>query len=144
MATYYVYSYRDEDNKTVYVGKGRGDRAWKTNRVGGEAEHCAERLEWKEEQLSKGRLPCDWVVIEQRGLTSEEALEAEKALTNALQPLLNKTNVIHTPFWTAERVDAVVNEARKGISGSEIARRLEITHSTVCRKLRQLETQGLI
>lgn len=88
---YYVYVYRESDGSVVYVGMGKGGRAWQCQRTNGDTQ---ERNDWKQEQMRVGRLPCDWVEIVCRGLSKSEALELEALLIEEIRPPLN---VLHNP-----------------------------------------------
>lgn len=87
MDSYYVYSYRDSGGTVVYIGKGINGRAWHVGYMRGDTQ---ERHNWKQQQMNKGRLPCDWVTIEARGLTETEALSLESKLIELNKPELNR------------------------------------------------------
>lgn len=86
---YYVYKYLEDDGTIVYIGKGNKGRAWHCGYMRGDTE---ERHNWKEEQLEKGRLPCDWVEVVERGLSHKEAIALEKKLIMDYKPALNRNN----------------------------------------------------
>lgn len=73
---YYVYRHiHPESKETVYVGKGCYGRAWDVTRNRtGNPEHVA----WCKKLCEVGYIPQDWVVIDRRGLTEEQAFSIEK------------------------------------------------------------------
>ena len=87
MDSYYVYTYRERNDVVSYVGKGIKGRAWHVGYMRGDTQ---ERHDWKEEQMKQGRLPCDWVSIEARCLTENEAFNLETKLINLHKPKLNR------------------------------------------------------
>lgn len=96
MNQYYVYMHTDELGKPVYIGMGKGDRAWVTRRSGE-----SERNAWKEEQMSFGRVPSDWVYILERGLAKRDALFLEQEYIMTLRPRFNKC---HNPDHSHSKV----------------------------------------
>ena len=135
-ARHYVYSYRDYDGNIVYVGHGCDSRAWFCGAMTGDTK---ERQEWKKEQLRGGRLPCDWVVIEERNLTKEEASNLETKMIKGAQPILNRlhTNHYNPSFkkWTDEHTEVARELRDQGYSYKKIAENLDVTTMTVWRNL---------
>lgn len=91
---FYVYKHVDPDTgDLLYLGKGSGQRAWMClggyddTRYGHRSREHAERLNGF---MDKGYLPCDWVVIVERGLTSSAAMKKEQELIRTLKPLFNR------------------------------------------------------
>jgi len=131
MDAYYVYVYK-EGADVVYVGMGQKGRAWNCKQMGGDTE---ERQVWKEEQIAKGKLPCDWVTIVERGLSKAEAKELEEFMIEEIKPKLNKH---HNPNYDHSRTPLDLNkikELRKaGLSYANIALKLGTSTMTVYRQ----------
>ena len=133
MDEHYVYSYVDEERNIVYIGHGCKGRAWNCGYMKGDTE---QRNDWKQAQIAKGRLPCDWVDILFKGLCKEDAKEIEKELIELHRPALNR---IHNPeykFGTlTEEVDDWVELRKKGLSYADIAKQTDYTTMTIWRAL---------
>jgi hypothetical protein len=132
---YYVYTYTDcETEEIVYVGQGCKGRAWFCGYMRGDTK---ERTLWKEEQLSKGFLPCDWVTVEKKGLTKEEAKTLERSLIEMLSPILNKH--FNSNYNFSKVTEQEIEEWRclreAGHSYSEIAETSNYTTMTIWRAL---------
>ena len=76
---FYVY-YHYNGNEVVYVGKGRGDRAWSFGRS--QANH----LIWLIDQAKSGN---QWVTLRKYNLTEEEAEWLEAVKINLYKPRFN-------------------------------------------------------
>ena len=131
MGEHYVYVYK-EGTDTVYVGMGQKGRAWHCGYMRGETE---ERQTWKEEQIAKGKLPCDWVTVVERGLSKAEAKELEAFMIKEIKPRLNK---IHNPYYDHSRTPLDLNKIKQlrkaGVSYAQIALKLGVSTMTVYRQ----------
>jgi len=134
--SYYVYSYRDEEDEVVYIGHGCKGRAWNCGYMRGDT---LERQEWKEMQIQKGLLPCDWVEIEERNLTKQEALNLEKQLIKELEPVLNRLNnpAYSRSMVTSEELQRWVDLRKEGLSYKNISETSEFTTMTIWRALNE-------
>lgn len=78
---YYVYKHIDpRTQEVVYIGKGRGGRAWDVTRSRAEYK---EHQEWMTSLMEKGHTPDEWVVIVTKGLSEKEALLEESNTRHA-------------------------------------------------------------
>ena len=131
MDAYYVYVYKEEGD-TVYVGMGQKGRAWHCGYMRGDTE---ERQTWKEEQIAKGKLPCDWVTVVERGLSKAEAKDLEEFMIAEIKPKLNK---LHNPNYDHSRTPLdlkKIKQLRKaGLSYANIALKLGTSTMTVYRQ----------
>lgn len=135
MKLYYVYVYKDEEDDIVYVGRGQRDRAWVAQATRGDTE---ERTQWKNEQLEKGRLPCDWVEIIGRGLSKLEAMQMEKDMIVSYEPYLNRD--LNPAYTSVPR--ALIKEAvalrETGKSYNKIGEQMGFHTMTVYRWINEL------
>lgn len=134
---YYVYSYRDEEeDEVVYIGHGCKGRAWNCSAMRGDS---LERAEWKEIQLSKGLLPCDWVHIECRGLTKQEARDLERRLIKDIEPVLNKHYNRNYNFSSVsqDEINRWIKLRNEGLSYKDIAETSDFTTMTIWRALNE-------
>ena len=131
MDAYYVYVYKEEGN-AVYVGMGQKGRAWHCGYMRGDTE---ERQAWKVEQTTRGKLPCDWVTIVERGLTKAEAKELEEFMIAEIKPKLNK---LHNPNYDHSRTPLDIKKIKQlrkaGLSYANIALKLGTSTMTVYRQ----------
>jgi hypothetical protein len=131
MDGYYVYVYK-ENSEIVYVGMGQKGRAWHCGYMRGDTE---ERQAWKEEQIAKGKLPCDWVTIVERGLSKAEAKDLEVFMIAEIKPKLNRH---HNPNYDHSRTPLdlkKIKQLRKaGLSYANIALKLGTSTMTVYRQ----------
>ena len=131
MDAYYVYVYK-EGTDTVYVGMGQKGRAWHCGYMRGDTE---ERQAWKEEQIAKGKLPCDWVTVVERGLSKAEAKELEEFMIAEIKPKLNRH---HNPNYDHRRTPLDLNKIKQlrkaGVSYAQIALKLGVSTMTVYRQ----------
>jgi excinuclease UvrABC nuclease subunit len=134
----YVYQYIDEFGDIVYVGQGVGGRAWFCGNMQGDTK---ERQKWKAEQLKKGRLPCDWVVISHRCLQKDEARSIETELIKEHQPLLNRLHTKHyNPSfkkWTDKHTSLAKGLREEGMGYENIGKVLGLGAMTVWRNLNE-------
>lgn len=133
---FYVYSYRDDEDEVVYIGHGCKGRAWNCGYMRGDT---LERQEWKEQQLEKGLLPCDWVHIERRGLTKQEARDFETSLIKDFKPILNKlSNPSYNRYVVStEEINRWIELRKEGLSYKDIAETSEFTTMTIWRTLNE-------
>jgi len=75
---YYVYLHRDFDGLIMYVGKGKGRRAWH------KASRDSAHLYWIEE------CEHDYVEIVEEELTELQSFQLENRLLREEQPIFNK------------------------------------------------------
>lgn len=131
---FYVYSYRDDEDNPVYIGHGCKGRAWHCGYMRGDS---LERAEWKTMQLSKGLLPCDWVHIERRGLTKQEARDLEKSLIRDIEPELNKHHNRNYNFSVVsqDEINRWIKLRNDGLSYKDIAETSEFHTMTIWRAL---------
>ena len=131
MDAYYVYVYK-EGADIVYVGMGQNHRAWNCGYMKGETE---ERQAWKKEQMTKGKLPCDWVTVVERGLSKAEAKELEEFMIAEIKPKLNRH---HNPNYDHRRTPLDLNKIKQlrkaGVSYAQIALKLGVSTMTVYRQ----------
>ena len=76
---FYVYLHK-EGEEVVYVGKGKGDRAWSFGR--GSKQH----IEWMVDKAIEGT---QWVTLHSYGLEENDALSLESSLIKEYQPRFN-------------------------------------------------------
>jgi len=131
---FYVYTYRDEEENVMYIGQGCKGRAWHCGYMRGDT---LERQEWKEMQLAKGLLPCDWVHIERSGLTKQEAKDMERRLIKDISPPLN---CINNPNYSRsvvsqDEISRWIKLRKEGLSYKDIAETANFTTMTIWRAL---------
>ena len=85
--SFYIYTHADpRDNVLKYIGIGQYDRAWNVRRNQRKESH----VQWLEELYEEGYTLSDVVVITEKGLTKEQALEKELDYIKALKPEYNE------------------------------------------------------
>ena len=86
---YYVYHHVDPiTSEIVYVGKGCHGRAWDVTRC---RNTHKEHQDWMKELCVLGYIPTDWVKIEHKNLSENEALRLEKEYFHTKgQPIFNR------------------------------------------------------
>lgn len=129
---YYVYTHQDPNSdEVVYVGHGKGSRAWhfgKTNR--GEDHHL-----WALLLFEQGFLPHEFTVIENRGLTKSDACIIEQQMIRELRPAFNKPMGLHCLKFTPELQEAARDLRVQGLSYAKIADELGLSTMTIYRGL---------
>jgi len=90
MNNYYVYIHKTKDGIPFYVGKGKGKRAWSTNR----------NADWKE---FVNRIGDYNVELPYTNLSEQKALDIEKKLiadigVNNLTNILSEGYITHNPY----------------------------------------------
>lgn len=85
--SFYIYTHVDpRDNVLKYIGIGQYDRAWNVRRNQRKESH----VQWLEELYEEGYTLSDVVVITEKGLTKEQALEKELDYIKTLKPEYNE------------------------------------------------------
>ena len=85
--SFYIYTHVDpRDNVLKYIGIGQYDRAWNVRRNQRKESH----VQWLEELYEEGYTLSDVVVITEKGLTKEQALEKELDYIKNLKPEYNE------------------------------------------------------
>lgn len=128
---YYVYAHKDPTTKEiVYIGKGKGGRAWDVTRC--RSQH-KEHQDWMVALLEQGYLPSDWVIILHKQLSEKEAFDAE---TSYLQSRLYKYNrqigqhARHAKM-TNEQAMAAYKMAKVGVAHKDIAELYGVSRSSI-------------
>jgi hypothetical protein len=138
----YVYVHIDPTTgSVVYVGKGRGERAWSNGRRKGP------HLRFLQNLSRMGFCPAHWAFILVTGLTDTEAHKTEHALIQKLAPMFNQMGL---GFAAAGRgtdnKNAVLDPEKvvwmrrlhaQGTGYRELSRRFDVAYSTarkVCRR----------
>lgn len=136
---FYVYLHADPETKELlYVGKGSGQRAWMC--TGGYAEaHYGNRSREHFLRLSqlmdKGYLPCDWVVVLAKGLTSEEALKMEQEFIRTRKPMFNKAIGKKLCKLDVGQLSIMKDLRAQGLSYLSIAKEFRVSTITVYRAI---------
>ena len=102
MGDYYVYLHLDQD-EIVYVGKGTGDRAYRSGNRGSSV-HSA----FLNSKFNEGA--SDHVQIVEYGLTEKEALALEAELLKDSDYRFNRT---HTEEWYSRLREQSLEQAKK-------------------------------
>lgn len=85
--SFYIYTHVDpRDNVLKYIGIGQYDRAWNVRRNQRKESH----VQWLEALYEEGYTLSDVVVITEKGLTKEQALEKELDYIKTLKPEYNE------------------------------------------------------
>lgn len=85
--SFYIYTHVDpRDNVLKYIGIGQYDRAWNVRRNQRKQSH----VQWLEELYEEGYTLSDVVVITEKGLTKQQALEKELDYIKNLKPEYNE------------------------------------------------------
>ena len=131
-SVYYVYYHVDpETNETVYVGHGRGPRAWFTNEPFRSPLH-AEYLGMLE---NTGYTADEWVVIAHKGLTKEEACKIEREEIKLLKPEYNKIQGAALLKVTPEILQEAFELREQGWSYKKIADSFDLATMTIHRAM---------
>ena len=86
-SSFYIYTHVDPRNNMLkYIGIGQYDRAWSVRRNQRKESH----VKWLEELYEEGYTLSDVVIITEKGLTKEQALEKELNYIKTLKPEYNE------------------------------------------------------
>jgi len=139
--TYYVYRHKDPTslglyNDTVYIGHGRGSRAWhlgayRTNPHSSGVGRNYEHAQWASALIDAGYLPPEIVHIEEHGLTKAEALALENELIWEEKPRFNKLQGKAQCALNEEEVAVAFELREMGLSYKKIAEELGVTAMTI-------------
>lgn len=128
---YYVYKHIDPvTDELLYIGMGSKDRAWHYRvSMSRHKMHMAHL-----DNLTKaGYLPSDWVNIEQKNLTKEEAKILEKRLIQEYKPKFNYQDVGGNPRINKDMKNKAQELKSQGITGSKAAKALGVSIMTTWR-----------
>lgn len=132
--SHYVYAHREVDGQIVYLGHGKGGRAW----IYGSRKtvlRSPEHLTWIHEQDSVGRLPCDYVEILGRGLSKPDAAQRERQLIEKFQPRFNKQQGVANLKITPDILGYVSDLRKEGATYEDIGKSVGLSDMTVFRAL---------
>ena len=133
-SSYYVYKHIDRWDRggtIIYVGHGTGARAWTCNLPHRDEEHAKALHEF----MQRGEIPSDWVQIEKKGLTKQEACELERRLIRMFRPRFNKVQGAALLKVTPELLEQAFELREKGLSYSKIAEELALGTMTIHRAM---------
>lgn len=129
---YYVYTHFDPKTKeTVYVGKGRGGRAWDVTRARG---NHKDHQNWMTSLMHQGFIPSDWVEIIEKNLTEKEAFEKELNLIH--EKGLIKFNrqqgeTQHQAKMTNDQAIEAFKLVKEGIQHKIVAEKFGVSRTTI-------------
>ena len=125
----YVYQIRDVDTQEiVYVGKGAGERAWKSNRYG------QPKLSAYLQALGlRGYSPDQYTEVVARGLCNDDAKKIEAELIAELRPKYN--GVSGKVSLSVEQVKIAQELRSQGLSYAKVAEKMDASPMAVYRAL---------
>jgi DNA-binding NarL/FixJ family response regulator len=131
--SYYVYLHQDPISKRVlYVGHGKGVRAWSC----GSTSRSEEHVKHLSDMMEQGFIPSDWVVILHRGLSKKQAAYVERGTIKEYgNPQFNKNFGEKVLVWTKETFATAKGLREDGLSYEKIAKKLGISAMTVHRAI---------
>ena len=125
----YLYIHKHpQTGEIVYVGKGSNSRAWEIS-----TRRNPPHREWMSELTLGGCIPCDWVVITHRDLSSESASSLEKATINQYRPKFNTYNNPDASSVDQEEVARAKELRLAGMSFRRIAKQMGKGTQTIWR-----------
>lgn len=125
---YYVYFHYDQAvNEVLYVGHGTGPRAWVMNYPLRSAEHA----KFLKDLETRGDIPADWVVIQDRNLSKKDACSIERKYIKKYKPRFNKIQGEKLLKVTPDLLKQAFSLRTKGYSYSKIANALNLGVMTV-------------
>lgn len=128
---HYVYTHRvPETEEVIYVGMGTSNRAW----LMGSGHRNPDHKEYLLELLKEGYLPYDWVRIEVRSCSKQEARDIEVSLIKKYDPYFNSQKGIGS-YVNQEQKEQVKQLKSQGKLNTEISKILGISLMTVWRYL---------
>lgn len=126
---YYVYQHVNPITKeVVYIGCGKKDRAWVSQKNHRQPEHY-ERLLFYYDQ---GYTLSDIVVIVKQGLTKKEAHTMEQCLILESKPTLNRAKGLNS-YVGLEELRQAKEMREKGMTFKQIANKMNTTTMTAYR-----------
>jgi hypothetical protein len=136
---YYVYAHKDPDTgEIVYIGHGRGSRAWHFNsyrRRTTDTSRDKEHNDWASSLIQEGFLPCDFVVVLCRNLSKSDACKVEQQLIRKQQPRFNKSLGKSLLKFNEDDVAFMHTLRMYGMSFNKIAKEMGASTMTVWRTL---------
>lgn len=136
---HYVYKHiNPKTNELLYIGHGRGERAWRYSNNGDwsryghrSPEHAAYLFQLQLE----GYIATDWTVVLHKCLSKTQACEIEQQLIRDLKPELNKPVGKGLLKLTGDSLKEAIKLRNSGVSYELIAKTLDISTMTVWRTL---------
>ena len=125
--SFYVYVHFDpETQEILYVGMGKGPRAYAMKTIRGPTEfHYGHRSPEHSLHLDKlyeqGYLPHEWIRFEARNLEKKNALKLERELINSLKPTYNRPHGSKVLKFNLEEVHRIKKLRKDGLCYSQIA-----------------------
>jgi len=135
---YYVYRHIDPWNgETLYVGMGKGSRAYATKTTKSNKNEYGHRSPEHsvvlDEFLRQGWLPHEWIEFLSRGLDKSDALNLEKKFIQELKPKYNRKFGRKLCHLNKDQVEYVLKQKEKGISQKDIAEELKVSQMVISR-----------
>lgn len=139
---YYVYAHIDPDTQEcVYIGHGKGPRAWHYGTYRGTTENKSygarkeSHSRWCEKRIEKGYLPNDWVIILDKNLSKADACSFEQELIREKNPVYNSPLGEKLLKMNMEDIEIAKEMREAGYSYNSISNELEIPTMTIWRTL---------
>lgn len=127
---YYVYIHFDPDTEEIlYVGMGKGSRAYATKTVKVSRTYYGHRSpehsEHLDQLLAKGYLPHEWINFDQRGLDKEVAKRLEKQHIENLKPKYNRKAGIKSLKFNKDQIYELQKLRETGLSYKRVAEAMD-------------------
>lgn len=140
MNQYYVYKHVDPETKELmYVGMGKGSRAYATKTVkvkqAAYGHRSPEHAFHLEALLKDGYLPHEWIEFVERSLTKRQALKIEKELVNKLKPFYNRKFGIKNLKFDLEGIRKMKELRDQGLSYKNIGKQMKCSTMVAYRIL---------
>jgi hypothetical protein len=133
---YYVYVHYDPATEDwVYIGHGKGSRAWYFNGGESNSARSVAHNTWCQAMCNLGYLPTEFVTVLERGLTKEQACLLEQRLIREERTAFNAIIGQGILKMTPDKVALCRQLREKGVAYGVIAKEIGLSTMAVWRAL---------